>query len=171
MILEASRIPFDVMLMPREKTEIIDRLVEWGATGLSINLEVYSDAKARELTPQKERQGHDGYSRAWSRAVEVLGAGRVRSLLLVGLEEPGETLRGVEFIASHGVDPVLSPFRPAANTPLAGIRPPSADLMERIYQESLAIVERYGVELGPRCIPCQHNTVVFPDGSNAYYHS
>ena len=33
------------------------------------------------------------------------------------------------------------------------------------------IVERYGVKLGPRCIPCQHNTLTFPDDSGAYYYS
>jgi hypothetical protein len=48
---------------------------------------------------------------------------------------------------------------------------PSADLLERIYLTSLEIISRYPVKLGPRCIPCQHNTLTFPDGSSDYYYS
>src|SRR5574340_1458117 len=107
----------------------------------------------------------------WDRAVRAFGPGRVRSLLIVGLEPEESVLRGVEFIASHGVDPVLSPFRPAPGTRLADVRPPSADAMRRLYESAEEIAQRHGVKLGPRCVPCQHNTITFPDGTDAYVYS
>ncbi len=95
------------------------------------------------------------------------GAGRVRSLLLVGLEPARSTLDAVDFIAALGADPVLSPFRPAEGTELARVRPSSASLMEDVHAEAHSIAQRHAVRLGPRCIPCMHNTVTFPDGDGA----
>jgi hypothetical protein len=162
-LIEASPVPVDVMLMPRATPEVIDMLVAAGVDGLSINVELYGGVVSKRHCPQKAAVGLDGYAAAIRRAVELTGgAGRVRSLMLVGLEEPAATLAGVEFIASLGADPVLSPFRPAEGTATARLRPPSAEVMERLHEPAQAIAERYGVQLGPRCVPCMHNTLAFP---------
>jgi hypothetical protein len=84
---------------------------------------------------------------------------------------PEDTLRAVRALAERGCDPVLSPFRPDPKTPMRNHPAPNADLLERLYLDSLEIVSQYQVKLGPRCIPCQHNTVTFPDGSIDYYES
>lgn len=164
-LIESSPVPVDVMLMPRATTDVIDMLVAAGVCGLSVNLELFGSTAATRYCPQKAAVGRDGYAAAIRRAVELTGgSGRVRSLLLVGLEEPEVTLAGVEFIASLGADPVLSPFRPAQRTATARRRPPSADVMEELHASAQDIVERYGVSLGPRCVPCQHNTLALPAG-------
>jgi len=171
--IEASPVPVDVMLMPRDGTSLVDRLVDAGVFGFSVNIEIFDHATAAALCPNKEHVGLSGYADFISYAVERTGGrgtGRVRSLLLVGLEPPQSTLEGVRFLAELGCDPVLSPFRPAEGTELASTPPASADLMERVYLEGLEIARNHGVVLGPRCIPCQHNTVAFPDG-DAYYYS
>jgi len=168
-----SPLPVDVMLMPRDGKGLIDRMVDAGASGFSINIEVFDRPTALALCPNKEHVGLDGYAEFIAHAVKRTGGpgtGRVRSLLLVGLEPPESTLEGVRFLAELGCDPVLSPFRPAEGTELASTPPASANLMEQIYLEGREIAERHGVRLGPRCIPCQHNTVAFPDG-DAYYYS
>lgn len=167
-----SPLPVDVMAMPRRNTTMIDRLVEAGVHGFSVNLELYDSTVAAHLCPSKHRVGLDAYARTIRRAVELTGGrGRVRSLLLIGLEPPESSLAGVEFIASLGADPVLSPFRPAKGTELGQIRPPCADLMEDLYLAAQEISSRHGVKLGPRCIPCMHNTVTFPDDTGAYFYS
>ena len=159
------------MMWPRPD-DIIDRLADWGVHGYALNLEVYDEEIARRLIPQKMRYGRELFAKGIERALQRTGGkGRVRSLILVGLEPIEKTLEGVEFLARLGCDPSLSPFRPGRGTPLKDVRPPSPDFLERVYLESLEIVERYGVKLGPRCIPCQHNTLTFPDGSSAYYYS
>ena len=171
-IIETSPISVDVMLMPRETVAIVDSLVSWGAHGLSINLELHNRELAQRWVPQKAHASVDAYSRSLSRAVELLGSGgKVRSLLIVGLEPVSETLKGVELLASLGVDPVLSPFRPAMGTALSGHPAPDEALLSSVYLEAMAICDAHGMHLGPRCIPCQHNVLAFPDDSGAYYFS
>jgi biotin synthase-like enzyme len=170
-LIRNSHLPVDVMFTP-PSTEIIERLVKWGIHGFAINLEVYNTNIAEQIVPQKYKYGRKLFTECIEEALYLTeGHGRVRSLLLVGLEPIEETLKGVEFLSKLGCDPVLSPFRPAQGTPLEGLRPPSYEDLERVFFESLNIVERYGVKLGPRCIPCQHNTLTFPDGSTEYYYS
>jgi biotin synthase-like enzyme len=170
-VIKNTDIPVDVMMWPRPD-DIIDRLADWGIHGYALNLEVYDEKIARRLTPQKRQYGRGLFVRGIERALQRTGGnGRVRSLILVGLEPIEKTLEGVKFLAQLGCDPALSPFRPAPGTSLEDVRPPSPEVLEHVYLESLEIVERYGVKLGPRCIPCQHNTLTFPDGSQAYYYS
>lgn len=170
-VIRHSRRRVDVMMAPRDG-DIIDRLVNWGVYGFAINIEVFDEETAHRIVPQKDRLGHELFTRSIERAVQLTGGnGRVRSLILVGLESEETTLAGVEFLARLGCDPVLSPFRPALGTPLERVLPPSSAILERTYLKSLEIVEKHGVKLGPRCIPCQHNTLTFPDGSPKYYYS
>lgn len=170
-VIKSSALPVDVMLSPRSD-DIIERLANWGVSGYSINIEVFDEDIASRLVSQKHRLSHKMYAESIERAIDKKGkTGKVRSMILVGLEPEEKTLAGVEFLARLGCDPVLSPFRPAPGTPLENLQPPSIELLERVYLKSVEIVERYGVKLGPRCIPCQHNTLTFPDGSDAYRYS
>jgi len=168
----ASPVPVDVMLMPRDGHAFVERLVKAGVSGFSINIEVFDRQIAKALCPNKEHVGLDGYAEFISFAVESVGgraAGRVRSSLLLGLEPLESTLEGVRLLAGLGCDIVLSPFRPAEGTELASTPTPSADLMEQAFVEARAIAREHGVVIGPRCIPCQHNTIAFPDGDAFYY--
>lgn len=170
-IIRTTNLPVDVMMWPRPDN-IIDRLADWGINGYALNLEVYDEDIARHLVPQKRHFGVGLFAEGIQRALaRVGGNGRVRSLIIVGLEPIEKTLEGVEFLARLGCDPCLSPFRPGRGTHLQNMRPPSPEDLSQVYLKSLEIVSRYGVKLGPRCIPCQHNTLAFPDGSGVYYYS
>ena len=172
-IVQVAGMPVDVMMPPRPRDpNFADRLVDLGIHGFAINIEVYDDDVARRVIPQKERVGLNTFAAMIERLVDRTGGqGRVRSLILVGLESEKQTLRGVEFLARLGCDPCLSPFRPSDGTALADHPAPTADLLERVYSEAASIVECHGVKLGPRCVPCQHNTLTFPDRSGAYFFS
>lgn len=162
----------DVMMVPLPGLLDVDRLLAAGIHGLSINIELFNSETARKIMPQKQRLGTKHYLDFIEQAVERFGPGRVRSLILVGIEPLEDTLRGVAALAERGCEPVLSPFRPDPATPLKRLPPPEPALLERAYLASREIVDRMdGVKLGPRCIPCQHNTLTFPDGSSAYYYS
>lgn len=161
----------DIMMVPIPGLLDPNVLFSEGIAGLSINVELYNRDVARTLMRQKYELGIDYYLSFIERAVHVFGPGRVRSLIIAGLEPPEDTLRAVQKIAERGCDPVLSPFRPDPNTPMRNYPAPTAELLERIYLESCEIVSRYPVKLGPRCIPCQHNTLAFPDDSSDYYYS
>jgi hypothetical protein len=170
-VAETFVVPVDVMMAPFRDLQYLERLYSWGINALSVNMELYDKDVARKYMPQKSEIGRDNYVRFIKKAVEVFGYGKVQSLLLIGLESEEHTLKGVETLASLGCLPVLSPFRPSPNTPLGDLLPPNAAEMIEIYQKSLEIANEYGVKLGPRCIPCHHNTLTFPDRSGFYFYS
>jgi len=171
-VLREARMPVDVMMTPRRDSGFVDRYVKWGVYGFALNLEVFDSAMAREITPEKYRLGRGVWKEAIRRAVDLTGGhGRVRSLLVVGLEPLESTLEGVEFLSRLGCDPVLSPFRPSPGIALERLAPPSREFLAELFARATDITSEYGVRLGPRCIPCQHNTLTLPDDSGDYFFS
>lgn len=160
----SPRLPVDVMMSSGPGTvELVHRLVDAGAHGFALNIEVESSDAATVHIKGKHRRARPHFDATVSAAVDRLGStGRVRSLILPGLEPVEETLNGVEHIASLGADPVLSPFRPAQGTQLVDAEPVSAEALRLVLDGSRSIASRHGVRLGPRCLPCQHNTLGFP---------
>jgi len=158
----------DIMMVPSPGLLDLQHLKDIGIHGLSINLELFNQRHADKVMPLKARLTRDQYLNFIERAVEIFGPDRVRSLLLVGLESIDDTLKGVEALAERACQPVLSPFRPDPATPLRHLQPPSGDFLGEVYERSLNIAERHAVKLGPRCIPCHHNTLTYPDRSGWY---
>ncbi|MSR85560.1 radical SAM protein [Candidatus Uhrbacteria bacterium] len=174
-IAEHAAMPVDVMMPARKDMGYPAWLKSVGVNMLSINLEVFDRERARKITPNKLKLlGLDHYLNYIEVAVKAFGVGFVQSLIVFGsaIEPIESTLEGVRELARRGCMPVLSPFRPDPVTPLGkkGSPPASHEEMVRVYGESLEICARSGtgVKVGPRCIPCQHNTVAFPDGSSFY---
>jgi pyruvate-formate lyase-activating enzyme len=172
-IIASSGLPTDVMMSPREGgTDHVRRFADAGAQGFSLNLEVFGDRRADDVMPLKHRRSSPYLEETIRAAVDSVGSdGRVRSLVIVGLDEPADTLAAVKFLADLGCEPVLSPFRPARNTRLAMWKPPEESLLIDIYGAAADIVAASGLKLGPRCIPCQHNTLVIAQGIGDYYYT
>ena len=170
---EHSPLPVDVMMTPRADLGHPAWLRSIGVNMLSINLEVSDPERAKVIVPQKARRiGRDHTMDYIERAVEAFGVGGVQSLVVFGAAiEPIEaTLTGVRDLAERGCTPVLSAFRPHHLTPLADAPAATLDEMLRVYEGTLEICERAGTGVlpGPRCIPCQHNTVAFPIEGDFY---
>jgi hypothetical protein len=162
----------DVMMTPMPGLLDAKQLKDIGINGLSINVELFNSDIAKQVMKGKYQISKTGYLTFIEQAVRVFGEGKVRSLLMVGLESLEDTLKGVEALAQVGCDPVLSPFRPSPVTPLKDRAPPTAKFLAELYERAGKIVEKYpSVKLGPRCTPCMHNTLTFPDDSGKYYFS
>lgn len=163
-VIDAADIPVDIMMSPMVgNTDFLDRVVASGAKGFSINIEAFSNSARMKYLPKKFRTTARPFEEFLVRAVELLGTGpNVRSLIISGLEPMSDTLAGVEWLASLGVTPVLSPFRPGRGTALADRRPESPAQLLTLLVEARAVASHYGVGLGPACLPCQHNTLTFP---------
>ncbi len=171
-VLEAfPEVDVDIMMGPVEGLFDLGRLKELGLNELSVNIELVNHEISRELMPQKHRWGMDRYLALISQAAEVLGPGKVRSMLLVGLEPAEDTLAGVRAVLDAGGTPVLSPFRPDGATPLRGVAPLSAQDLLTIYTEAADMARQVGTQLGPTCPPCTHNTLtlVRPGRGEASY--
>jgi hypothetical protein len=157
------KLEIDVMMAPAPGALDLKWLHDIGIHALSINLELFSPEAMRRYAPNKNALGRGVFERAIGEAAQIFGAGRVRSLLLVGLEPIEDTLDGVRFLAELGCQPVLSPFRPAPGTRDERKPPPTADYLAEVYLRARDITEKLGVRLGPDCLACQHNTLTFPD--------
>lgn len=154
----------DVMMVPAPGLLVPKELRAAGIAGLSINMEMWNSELAATVMPGKAKIGRDRWLDLVEEAVGEYGLGKIRSLLLVGIEPLEDTLLGVEALAARGCDPVLSPFRPDPSTPMRDHAPPSADALIEVWERAESIVRRYpGVRLGPRCVPCMHNTLTFPE--------
>lgn len=154
----------DIMMAPIHGLLDVPKLADLGVHELSINLEMFNANQAQAIMPQKVREGIGSYLRFIEDAAHVLGAGRVRSMMMVGLEAPEDSLAGVRAILDAGGVPVLSPFRPDPATPLRDRRPWSAEEYLHVFLEASALAEDSGVSLGPSCPPCTHNTLTLARG-------
>jgi biotin synthase-related radical SAM superfamily protein len=165
-----EEVSVDIMMTPLPGLLDFQSLFDLGVNALAINLELHDETLAKALMPLKGSIPRQHLFTSLEQAVKIFGQGRVRSLLMVGLEPIEQTLLGVKALAQRGCEPVLSPFRPDPATELSDYPPPTAKLLAEVFERSTEIAARYGVKLGPRCIPCQHNTVTFPDGTDDYFH-
>jgi len=172
-IAQNSPIPVDVMMPARHDMAYPTWLRSVGVNMLSVNLEVWDTARAMRITPNKVQQfGRDHYLRYIAEAVKAFGVGFVQSLVVFGeaIEPIENTLKGVRALVERGCIPVLSPFRPDSSTPMGKKAPASVEEMRSVYSQALEICDESGIGIkpGPRCVPCHHNSVVFPDDSKFY---
>ncbi len=168
-IIKKCPVPVDIMMAPREDESILERLREWDCAGLSINMEINDEKLAKNIMPEKYRVGKDRYLKFIEKAVKIFGKGAIRSCVILGLEEAESTLEGVRNLAQIGCDPVLSSFKPLKGTLLSDVLSPTPAFQEHVYDEAERIARQNGVLLGPRCIPCQHNTLTFPLEGKDYF--
>jgi radical SAM superfamily enzyme YgiQ (UPF0313 family) len=159
-------IPVDIMMVPEKGIFDLEQLSRLGVSELSINLEVFDPELERSVARGKYHVGRSHYLEFIERAARALGPGKVRSMLMVGLEPMESTLAGVRAIAERGGVPVLSPFRPDPSTPLRDARPSTFEELRETYLRARDLVTGMGSSLGPGCPPCTHNTVSFAEDAN-----
>jgi hypothetical protein len=158
-----------VMMAPPAEDSSLLQMKDAGVKEISINLEFESEEAFEQYTPGKSRTiGRKRYLESLVTAVRIFGTGNVQSLLVAGLESYENTLRGVDWLASHGIIPVLSPFRPLSSTVLATHPAPDPDDLCKLYFEARRIASDHGMFIGPKCIPCQCNTMALPWDSSLY---
>ncbi len=149
----------DIMMVPVDGLFDLLRLKTLGLHELAINIELFNTTVAADLMPQKAKQGLMHYLNFIAEATDILGPQRVRSMMMVGLEPMEDTLAGIQSIIQAGGVPVLSPFRPDPATPLRDIAPLSGEEYEEIFLRATELAANAGVQLGPSCPPCTHNTL------------
>lgn len=153
-------LPVYAMIVPPEDRRWIARLRTAGVDELGMNVELFSDEAGATYMPGKHRRiGLSGYLSALATAVAEFGPVNTRSIVIVGLEPAERTIGGVELLASMGVMPILTPFRPLVGTPMEHHVRWSPGELWRLTIQAADAVARHGIPLGPTCIPCQSNTL------------
>ncbi len=155
--------PIYVMCIPPIDTVVLDSFFNAHVTEVAFNIEIWDRNLAKKWMPGKGAIPLDRYLKILKYATQLWGKdGDVRTSFIVGLESEESLLAGIETVCSFGVAPILSVFRPIPGTAGEKIVPPSNEDLLRIYQKAKVISERYSLELGPKCISCQNNTLSLP---------
>lgn len=152
-----------LMSLPPRNTEILSEYFQAGLNEIAFNIEIFDRQEALKAMPQKGAIPLGEYQDALLQAVKLWGnAGSVKCLLVYGLENDKSFLNGVHWLASHGIQPIISVFRPLKNTEMQGKIPPESLSLQKIYFEAFSICQRYNLYPGPECIFCQNNTLSIP---------
>lgn len=159
-------LPIQLQIVPPADLGWLGRLKSSGVDALGVHIETFDPEVFSRITPGKAMIGFDRYVETWKEGVRVFGRWAVSTYILVGLGERIETVtEGAELCAEMGVYPFIVPFRPIAGTPMENVRPPSSEVMERVYSEAAEILSRYdgGSKNGVAgCVSCGECSVL-PD--------
>lgn len=169
-IRKITNIPIYQMLEPVDK-DLITNLHREGLTEIGFNIEILDRKLAKQIMPEKGLIPLEKYLSCLNYATELWGTtGKVRSILIVGLEPLESTLEAVDILSKMGVLPILSPFRPVQGTTLEHYSPPSAEFLYKTWLEASHITKQNNMLLGPICIACQNNTLSLPFEKEYHYY-
>ena len=146
-IRKVSSIAVAAQIAPMKDFKWVDRLKDAGLTSLSFNMEIWDDELRKKIIPGKEKIRKKHYLDILEYAGNIFGGVNISSWLIGGLEPIESTLEGAEKIASRGVLPFVTAFRPIIGSPLEDASPPGTDTMVRIYERLKKILEKH--ELNP----------------------
>ena len=153
-----------LMSIPPKDLTILDRLKKSGITEIAFNIEIFNPTLRKLLMPGKGNIPLERYFTAFEHAVKLWGnSGKVRSLLIYGLDNDDCFLSGINKLCALGVEPIVSIFRPLSGTILENENPPVTSDIFSIYEKCRCITGNYSLILGPDCVECQNNTLSFPE--------
>ena len=147
-----------IMSIPLDKKRI-EEYIKAGVTEFAFNIELIDRDLAAKIMPGKGHIPLEYYLKMLTFASSLLPKESVRSMLMIGLEPSSNIQKGVELLCKHGIQPMLSIFRPAQTCSLNYMVPLSNKEIYIIFKEANLICEKYDISLGPRCASCQNNTV------------
>ena len=152
-----------VMTLPPKNKEVLKEYYKAGVTEIGFNIEIFDSILAKLYMPGKGTIQREEYLDVMREAVKYWGnTGKVRSLIIVGIEPKNSLIRGLDTLCRIGVMPILSIFRPIPGTETENIVPPSNQFLKELFAEGTKICEKYSLHLGPECPACQNNTLSLP---------
>jgi len=152
------------MLPPPEKNSALQILIDSGIDEIGINIEIIDNDYRKQLIPGKERIGKERYFSALEYLGSCLPKYGARSILMSGVEPIQSTLNGVDELCKRGVMPIISHYRAKEDKLPSFIE--SEECMYDLWQAATSIADKYGMVIGPTCIPCQNNVIALPSGDS-----
>lgn len=123
-----------VEALPPKENKWIDETYALGADSVLYNLEIFDPKLFEEICPGRARLlGRERYLEALRYAATIFPNGTVASHLIVGLEPFESTIKGVDYLTSIGVIPILPVYRPRAGARLSQYRMPSTEDVAPVY--------------------------------------
>ncbi len=120
--------------LPPRENHWIDETYAYGVDSVIYNLEIFDPQLFEDICPGRARLiGRQRYLEALKYASELFPNGTVASHLIVGLEPPESTIKGIDFLTDIGVIPILPIFKPLKGSKLEGLKPPRTEDVASIY--------------------------------------
>ena len=148
------------MALPPENIEILSEYYNAGIDEIAFNIEIFDNDLRKKYISGKGSISLEIYKETLLKAVELWGnTGNVKSSILYGLESDTSFLLGIEWLASHGIEPIISVFRPLQDTDIKNRIAPGSKTLQKIFYKVLNLCQPYHLIPGPDCIYCQNNTL------------
>jgi solute carrier family 13 (sodium-dependent dicarboxylate transporter), member 2/3/5 len=123
-------------VMPPATNQWIDRSYAMGVDAVYYDIDVFNPELFAELYPEKEESiRHKRYLEALEYAAKIFPSGAVCSHLVLGLESLASTMEGVHKLTKLGVLPLLTFFRPMAESDLCSEWHVSRDDLIPLYRD------------------------------------
>ncbi|WP_440955987.1 radical SAM protein [Methanosarcina sp. Mfa9] len=151
-----STLSTSVELVPPKCKQFLDDLYYVGCNSIIMNLEIFNKEKRCYICPGKSSIKLEDYIECWKYSVELFGENNVSSVLLVGLEDIEDTLRGIDLMTEIGVIPTVIPFKPYDNCLLNTMAPTSPENYLAISQKAADLLKERGLfpDLQRGCTAC-----------------
>lgn len=148
------------MCLPCNDINILLQMKKAGVTEIAFNIEIFNRDYAKLIMPGKGAIPLQYYIEALEKAVSIWGnTGKVRSIILIGIDEEDVLLSGIEQLCKIGVTPILSYLYALPETPMERYIGPSELDVQSLYYKILKICQDYDITLGPDCSLCQCNII------------
>lgn len=127
-----------------------------GVNSIIMNIEVFDETIRKMICPGKSTLPNAHFFKAFEKALDIFGANRVSSVLIVGLEDKKSTVKGCQQMLEMGVIPTLIPFRPYDSCELNYLAPTPPEYYLDVYEKVLSRVGSMDVNpvRQPGCTRC-----------------
>ncbi len=142
-IKERFNTPIQVELLPPSEKHL--EMLAGYVDCFNTNIEIFDPAHRSNLMPGKSKLPLEEYYKILKSAVDIFGEHQVQSVIIAGLEGEDTLQEGCDKLASFGVFPSVTPFRPTSGTALENEKPPDARWMAKQYERIGEIVKTYGL--------------------------
>lgn len=134
-----------VEALPPKDNRWIDETYALGADSVLYNLEIFDKELFEIICPGRAKLiGRKRYLDSLEHAAKIFPNGTVASHLIVGLEPPGSTCMGVDYLTEHGVVPILPIYRPSKGKALR-IEPLTTEIIIPVYKHLYKAVKKNGI--------------------------
>lgn len=141
------RVLVAVEALPPKKNKWIDETYALGADSVFYNLEIFDKGLFEIICPgRSELIGRKRYLDALKYAAQIFPNGTVASHLIVGLEPPGSTIKGIDFLTKMGVVPILPVYRPGPGKALR-IEPLTTEIILPVYKHLYKAVKENNINM------------------------
>ena len=139
-------------ITPPENTEVIDRYFELGADRIACSLEIWDDARAKEIMPGKrEFTTKKRYLDALEHITEKHGAGKAFSNMIIGLESLDTLREGATYLAERGIIPSASVWMPFGKPVMDSMKPPNVDYYRAVKEMFAELYVKYDLKPAGGC--------------------